>query len=270
MASIRDGPVLRQIQALYRAGTCSGLTDGQLLERYMSGQGERAELAFAALIEHHGPMVLRTCRAVLRDEHDAEDAFQATFLVLARRAGSICRRGSLGSWLFGAATRVARCARSEVARRRRHERRRAEETPEAIADPIRDDTVADHRPGHGHDRHRPGGRRTQAIHRHEPAPRARPFGRWAVPRGWGRHRRLRRATQPPERRTETGDLRLGGEHPPFAPGKRPGQGPGGPVPSGEVALGVAPSPGTTDWPRIIPAAGGGRPQKVRLPSVRQA
>lgn len=142
MASIRRGAVLRQIQALYRAGTCSGLTDGQLLERYMAGRGERAELAFAALIERHGPMVLRTCRAVLRDEHDAEDAFQATFLVLARRAGSIRRRDSLGSWLFGVANRVARCARFDLARRRRHERRRAGETSEAIADPIRDDLEA--------------------------------------------------------------------------------------------------------------------------------
>jgi RNA polymerase sigma factor (sigma-70 family) len=142
MASIRRGAVLRQIHALYRAGTCSGLTDGQLLERYLAGRGERAELAFAALIERHGPMVLRVCRSVLRDEHDAEDAFQATFLVLARRAGSIRRRGSLGSWLFGVATRVARCARSEAARRRRHERRRAGETLEAIADPIGDDLEA--------------------------------------------------------------------------------------------------------------------------------
>ena len=117
MASIRRGAALRQIQALYRAGTCSGLTDGQLLDRYLTGPGERAEMAFAALIERHGSMVLRVCRAVLRDEHDAEDAFQATFLVLARRAGSIRSRGSLASWLFGVATRVARCARSTAARR---------------------------------------------------------------------------------------------------------------------------------------------------------
>ena len=87
MISIRSGAALRQIQSLYTDGTCSGLTDGQLLERYMAGRGERAEAAFAALVDRHGPMVLRICRAVLRDEHDAEDAFQATFLVLARRAG---------------------------------------------------------------------------------------------------------------------------------------------------------------------------------------
>ena len=107
VTSIRRGAALRQIQSLYTAGTCSGLTDGQLLERYMAGRGERAEAAFAALVERHGPMVLRICRAVLRDEHDAEDAFQATFLVLARRAGSI---------------RHARLA-GELALRRRQSRR---------------------------------------------------------------------------------------------------------------------------------------------------
>ena len=83
MTSIRRGAALRQIQSLYTSGTCSGLTDGQLLERYIAGRGERAEAAFAALVERHGPMVLRLCRCVLHDEHDAEDAFQATFLVLA-------------------------------------------------------------------------------------------------------------------------------------------------------------------------------------------
>ena len=139
MTSIRRGAALRQIQSLYTSGTCSGLTDGQLLERYIAGRGERAEAAFAAMVERHGPMVLRICRAVLRDEHDAEDAFQATFLVLARWAGSIRNQGSLGSWLFGVAGRVARCARSGAARRRWHERRLAEMRADSVADVTPDD-----------------------------------------------------------------------------------------------------------------------------------
>jgi RNA polymerase sigma factor (sigma-70 family) len=142
MASIRSGAALRQIQSLYGAGTCSGLPDEQLLERYLAGRGERAEAAFAALVERHGPMVLRVCRAVLRDGHDAEDAFQAVFLVLARQAGSIRRRGSLESWLFGVASRVSRCARAGAARRRWHERRRAERTAEAVADALPDELGA--------------------------------------------------------------------------------------------------------------------------------
>ena len=64
------------------------MTDGQLLERFRTRDGEVAELAFAALLERHGPMVLRVCRRVLNDPHDAQDAFQATFLVLVRRADS--------------------------------------------------------------------------------------------------------------------------------------------------------------------------------------
>jgi RNA polymerase sigma factor (sigma-70 family) len=139
MTIIRSGAALRQIQALYGAGTCAGLPDGQLLDRYLGGRGERAEAAFTALVERHGPMVLRVCRGVLRDAHDAEDAFQATFLVLARRAGSIRRRDSLESWLFGVASRVSQCARAGAARRRRHERRRAERTAEAVAESTPDD-----------------------------------------------------------------------------------------------------------------------------------
>ena len=97
MARARRGAVLRQIRALFDAGAIGGLTDGQLLERFTARGGEAAELAFAALVERHGPMVLRTCRAILRDTHDAHDAFQATFLVLVRRAGSLWVRDSLGA-----------------------------------------------------------------------------------------------------------------------------------------------------------------------------
>jgi RNA polymerase sigma factor (sigma-70 family) len=101
------------------------MTDGQLLERFATG-GEAAELAFAALVERHGPLVLHTCRSILCDEHAAEDAFQATFLVLVRKAGSLWVRDSLGPWLHQVAYRAARCARSAAARRTAHERRAAE------------------------------------------------------------------------------------------------------------------------------------------------
>ena len=126
MAKERNGATLRHIQTLFSVGTVGGLTDGQLLEWYPNRTGEAAELAFAALVERHGPMVLRVCREVLRNEHEAHDAFQATFLVLVRRAGSLWVRDSLAPWLHQVALRVAWCARSATARRRRHERKAAE------------------------------------------------------------------------------------------------------------------------------------------------
>jgi RNA polymerase sigma-70 factor (ECF subfamily) len=119
------------LSTLFQSGTLAGLSDGELLDRFASARGkndETAELAFATLMARHGPMVWRVCRAVLGDRHKAEDAFQAAFLVLATRARSIRRSGSIGSWLYGVALRVAACARSRAARRQRHERRRAEMT----------------------------------------------------------------------------------------------------------------------------------------------
>ena len=117
------------MHTLFRVGTIGGLTDGKLLEWYTSRGDEAAELAFAALVERHGPMVLRVCRAILRDEHEAHDAFQATFLVLVRRARSLWVRDSLGPWLHQVAYRVAHGARTAAARRRRHERKAAELGP---------------------------------------------------------------------------------------------------------------------------------------------
>jgi HlyD family secretion protein len=129
------GSALRQIHALYSVGTLAGLGDGPLLERFATLRGEEAELAFAALMARHGPMVLRVCRRVLRDEHDAHDAFQATWLVLARKAGSLRDRGSVGNWLFGVASRVSLDARASSSRRRLHEQRYAEsQTDQAPAD----------------------------------------------------------------------------------------------------------------------------------------
>ena len=115
--------------ALFDSGTAVGLSDGELLGRFADrpGRDEAAGPAFAALVERHGPMVLRVCRSVLRDEHDAQDAFQATFLVLVRRAAAVRRQESVGSWLHGVALRVSARARADMARRRRHERCAVEE-----------------------------------------------------------------------------------------------------------------------------------------------
>ena len=121
----KDGAALRQLRTLFNVGAIRELTDGQLLERFATGRGEAAELAFAALVERHGPMVLRVCRGVLADPHDAQDAFQATFLVLVRKARALWVRDSLGPWLHQVAYRTASWARSAAARRRRHERRAA-------------------------------------------------------------------------------------------------------------------------------------------------
>jgi RNA polymerase sigma factor (sigma-70 family) len=121
-----DGAALRQLEALFNIGAIRELSDGQLLEQFSSARGEVAEVAFEALVERHGAMVLRVCRAQLVDPHDTQDAFQATFLILVKRARSLWVRDSLGPWLHQVAFRTAACSRSAVARRRKHERRAAE------------------------------------------------------------------------------------------------------------------------------------------------
>jgi polysaccharide export outer membrane protein len=123
MASGVSRAVAREIRTLFDVGVTGALTDAQMLERFLSGPREEAEAAFAALIARHGPLVLGTCRRVLRDEHDAEDAFQATFLVLVRRASSIGRREQLAGWLYRVPLRTAGSARSRADRRRAGERR---------------------------------------------------------------------------------------------------------------------------------------------------
>jgi DNA-directed RNA polymerase specialized sigma24 family protein len=109
----------RDLQTLFDAGTDSGLSDRQLLEQFALRRDATAEAALEVLVLRHGPMVLRVCRNVLPDWNDAQDAFQATFLVLVRRGGSVRRLESLGGWLRGVACRVAARARVEATRRRR-------------------------------------------------------------------------------------------------------------------------------------------------------
>jgi RNA polymerase sigma factor (sigma-70 family) len=116
MASPLDH-VLRHVRQL--AGTpADELTDGELLERFIQNKDETA---FDRLMQRHGRMVLGVCRAYLNDVHDAEDAFQATFLVLVRSAHSVRKQSSLSSWLHGVAYRTALKARAAAARRRREE-----------------------------------------------------------------------------------------------------------------------------------------------------
>src|SRR5579872_3937209 len=103
---------LRRASLLQDGG---GLSDGELLECYVT---DREEAAFAALLRRHGPMVLGVCRRVLRHEADAEDAFQATFLVLVRKAHTVVPRGMVGNWLYGVAHNTARKAKA-MARKRR-------------------------------------------------------------------------------------------------------------------------------------------------------
>jgi RNA polymerase sigma factor (sigma-70 family) len=107
-----------------------GMTDAVLLERFLAGN---EETAFQALLRRHGPMVLGVCRRILCDAHDADDAFQATFLVLVRKASSILPRSQVGPWLYGVARRTALKVRSSAARRCRAEQEAARRRPKAAS-----------------------------------------------------------------------------------------------------------------------------------------
>jgi DNA-directed RNA polymerase specialized sigma24 family protein len=106
--------VVHQLERLFGHGTVTGLSEEQLLDRFATA---RDESAFEALVECHGPMVLGVCRQFLRDPNDVEDAFQATFLVLVRKAGSLRQKDLLGNWLYGVACRVALRSRTVGIRR---------------------------------------------------------------------------------------------------------------------------------------------------------
>ncbi|HEV3258657.1 MAG TPA: sigma-70 family RNA polymerase sigma factor [Gemmataceae bacterium] len=122
MAKTQATTVLRRICDLATAQNAAGLRDPQLLDRFTS---RHEEAAFEALVRRHGPLVLGVCRRVLHNRHDAEDAFQATFLVLARKARSVNKHECLGSWLYRVAYHVAVKARARAANRRLRERQAA-------------------------------------------------------------------------------------------------------------------------------------------------
>ncbi len=106
--------VVHQLERLFGHGTVTGLSEEQLLDRFAAS---RDESAFEALVERHGPMVLGVCRQFLRDPNDVDDAFQATFLVLVRKAGSLRQKDLLGNWLYGVASKVALRSRTVGIRR---------------------------------------------------------------------------------------------------------------------------------------------------------
>src|ERR1700729_282470 len=110
--------VSRDLQILFSVGVLGDLSDERLLDHFV---GRRQEAAFESIVRRHGPMVWGVCRRVLRDHYDAEDAFQATFLVLARKAGSIVPREKVGNWLHGVAYQTAMKARATRTRRRARE-----------------------------------------------------------------------------------------------------------------------------------------------------
>ena len=133
---------LRDIGTLFSSGMLGGLTDGQLLERFVNRDDSSAEDAFTILLERHGPMVWGVCRRLLSDRSAAADAFQATFLVLVRRARAVRVNDSLGPWLYGVSRRVAARARANSLRRRARETGGVETVAGRAPDPVRDERLA--------------------------------------------------------------------------------------------------------------------------------
>ncbi len=123
MAGASSRAVSRHLNTLFQCGVAGQKSDADLLEQFVAARDLAAEAAFAALVERHGVMVLGVCRRVLGNRAEADDAFQATFLVLARKASSIARREQLASWLYGVARHVALDSRNRALRQKAREKR---------------------------------------------------------------------------------------------------------------------------------------------------
>src|SRR5262245_37175410 len=137
MSSDRRNSILEHLRQVMASSQASEASDRGLVDLFVAGHDGAA---FSALVQRHGPMVLNLCRRVLRHDQDAEDAFQATFLVLARKAGGLRCGESVGSWLYGVAYRTALKARTAQARRRTREAAAPVRPP---ADPLAEMTVAE-------------------------------------------------------------------------------------------------------------------------------
>lgn len=125
---------INHLSVLFNEGAVGSRTDSQLIEQFVTHDREAADLAFTVLVERYGPMVLRTGRSIVGDEHTAEDVFQATFLLLAMKAKRLRVSGSLSPWLHAVVCRIAYSARSAAARRSRHERAAAISVPASDSD----------------------------------------------------------------------------------------------------------------------------------------
>jgi len=133
MAIRLAGSAIDGLQTLFHGGVIGNWTDSQLVTLFLTDE-EGSEAAFRVLIHRHGPMVLGICRRVLGDEHAAEDAFQATFLVLVKKAGGLQDCNLLSNWLYGVALRIANKEKAKGARRRIVERQATERAVEAGGD----------------------------------------------------------------------------------------------------------------------------------------
>src|SRR5271163_4228709 len=133
-------PLTRYLRKMVDASQVADTEDGNLLERYAT---HRDETAFAVLVQRYGPLVFGLCRRILQDEQDTEDAFQATFLVLVRKATRISKSTSVGSWLYGVAYRVALRVKADRFRRQaRDQRGEPRQTAEPANELMRDELRA--------------------------------------------------------------------------------------------------------------------------------